>query len=149
MAYFGLSNQTYGLYVWIIETLIVLTLTLAVIEARRLRIEHHRAMVITCYSVQWLMVLSWMGRNFLHNFNRFNTDWDERWTLLLHVIIGSLVLLLATGWIVTMYVDPDIHVAKLKRGKPLMRTVYTLWVINYLIGSFNYFNRWYWKIPIY
>ncbi|MCH8905798.1 MAG: hypothetical protein IH840_01815 [Candidatus Heimdallarchaeota archaeon] len=143
MAYFGYDDETFGGIILIIETLLVIALTIAVIEARRLRTHVHRRIVIVVYIIQILIVLIWMGRSFLDaSAISLLLDTPLLWTLTLHVTIGIVVLMLAGGWIIAMTVDPDIHVAKMKRGKPLMRTIYVLWVFNYLLGAFNYFNTW-------
>lgn len=137
------DDQAWGTIVLSLETLIVIGLTTAVVEARRLRISRHRLLIFSVYILQGLVLLSWMGPNFLDGYGFFNANRDQFWRVLLHASIGTIVALLATGLIIAMLIEPEIHVSKMKRGKPLMRTVYTLWVLNYLLGVYNFLYRYY------
>lgn len=137
------DDQTWGTIVLGVETLIILTLTTAVIEARRLRIDRHRILIFSAYVVQGIVLLSWMLPNFLDGYSFFNSNRDQFWRILLHAGLGGIIALLATGMIIGMLLEPEIHVAKMKRGKPLMRTVYGLWFFNYLLGTYNFMLRYY------
>lgn len=137
------DDQTWGTIVLGLETLIVIALTFALTEARRLRVSRHRMLMISIYLLQGAILLSWMGPNFLESYSFFNANRDRFWRILLHASIGTTVALLATGIIIAMLIEPEIHVAKMKRGKPLMRTTYALWVLNYLLGAYNFFDRYY------
>lgn len=141
MAYFGIEDETFGLYILILETLIIITISLALMEARKLRLSRHRALMISAYLVQATIVFFWMARKFVEGYSFLSMDPLSRWNIFLHVGIGTTVAFLATGWIIAILVDPEINVAKAKRAKPLMRTIYSLWVFNFLLGLFNYLNR--------
>lgn len=131
------------------ETLIVISLIYAGVQARRLKIYRHKPLMITNYLVQLTIWILWMLPKFMRDetniFLRFSAilqlDPKMFWSVMLHIIIGSSVGILATFLVFVMVLFPEINVSKMKKLKPVMRLTIVLWILNYSLGVYNFINK--------
>lgn len=126
-----------ALIVLIIEYGLVLILTLAVFEARRLRTNWHHFWIYSAYFTQLVIWAYWMARGV--DYSRENIEASgASWVSIVlsaHIIFGFIVGIAATYLVAIYLINREMTVPRLKRTKPIMKFVYYGWVSNVLLGT--------------
>jgi hypothetical protein len=128
----------------IIEVLMIIVLLIGwLYGARRLEFRVHHRAVYSIVLVNSLLVGLWMIPQAINlaSFGYFD-DLSTSWHQILHDILGIIAVVLSIIVSVIFLIRRDMPLKLLKRTRPLMILILTLWIITFALGVLAYTIFW-------
>lgn len=124
-----------------VEFCIIIIINIGRYNAQRLIIRKHVISMISAYFLQGIVISIWMAPKIINGWQYIISNLQKSWLSVLHIVIGSSVIIVSTTILLIITKNREINVRRLKRIKPLMLYVYYACTVNFILGCIIYTRK--------